>query len=1230
MTRVDRFDAKTGGFLSQVAHASGAEEESSIYRMAVGGPATGEPLVYSPTFYVQGSGGPHVLVNVRSGSGALKATWTGAGTPAKSLREVEDIAVDNSSSLSDWAAGDVYAYVPIVNEHESTVAVYVFHPGPNGEEQYVTSLPEPEPEPGVHVPLSTGFESGSIAVDEANGDVLVMDYTGGPDGVGRYVVDEYEPTVFGQYAFLRRLSGTKTAPLESIRGLAVDAATGDVYVAEVGAVDQFSPTGVLLGRLTETPSGPFGNVVRVAVDPEGKVYVAALKGEPNARGVEVEVGAVDMFGPDIVTPDVTTGSASRVGVHGGVLQGTVNPDEAGPAACRFEWGATPAFGHSAACRQEGIEGGKPVPVEAEVGGLEPDTTYYYRLEASNEHGTNTGETSQDQQFTTRGPGVESPSVSAVTASSATLRAEVDANGAATTYYFEYGTSAAYGSVMPALPGVEIGGEGAQPVSVHLQGLSPGTVYHYRVVAVSEPGGEPVTVESVDGVFATQSASTAVSHSDGRKWEMVTPPNKHGAAIYGIGVENGPVIQAAAAGSGITFATTAPLVVNPAGSRSVEMQQGLSTRAAPGSWVTADVATPHYEGASGVALGHASEYKLFAGDLSVGLVEPAGDTPLPPLPAGSEKTVYLREAGGGYRALVTSENVPPGVEFGGDEELNAGFTFVSASPDLSHVVLSSSVQLEEGAPSNGGLYEWAGGRLRLVSVLPDGTPTAKAALGRVGNGQGGFVLHAISNEGSRIVWESGGEQNHYYLRDMSLPVSVQIDAPQQGVSAPRQEESEYWAASGDGSRVFFTSTGRLTAGSTAPEAGEHGDLYVFEVTSAPGEPLAGSLRDLTVDGGVNESADVLGVLGASEDGAYVYFVAKGVLGDATAGESSGANLYVVHYEAAAHGWGAPVFLAALSAGDANDWQFGRMETARVSPNGRYLAFMSQASLTGYENRDAVSGARDEEVYLYDAVSGRLVCASCDPTGARPVGVSRGHEEQGPLWDAARAWGEETVVAGNIPSLTNNGLGTADYQSRYLSDEGRLFFDSSDALVPADVNGQVDVYEYEPAGVGGCVPPTYGAGADVVYEEGAGGCVGLISAGTSSQESAFLDASESGGDVFFLTVSQLSPQDYDSSYDIYDAHECAAAAPCAPVVVAARPPCATGDACKAAPTPQPAFFGAPSSETFSGAGNVTPAPAVEPKAKPVKCGRGSVKKRGVCVRKRPKKARRAKKANRRMGK
>jgi hypothetical protein len=215
-----------------------------------------------------------------------------------------------------------------------------------------------------------------------------------------------------------------------------------------------------------------------------------------------------------------------------------------------------------------------------------------------------------------------------------------------------------------------------------------------------------------------------------------------------------------------------------------------------------------------------------------------------------------------------------------------------------------------------------------------------------------------------------------------------------------------------------------------------------------------------------------------------------------------------------------------------------------------------------------------VYLYGALANGLICASCDPTGARPVegtGLGSGQAATVPTWNSYQA-------GGVLP-----------YQPRYLTDEGRLFFDSWDALVPQDIDGTEDVYEYEPPGTGRCTTAASG------YVEAMSGCLGLISSGTSAEASSLIDASESGGDAFFRTSARLAPQDFDNAMDIYDAHECTSAAPCFSTPAASPPVCATGDACKAAPTPQPGLFGPAPSETFSGIGNVSP-PAPAPVAKP----------------------------------
>jgi hypothetical protein len=183
-----------------------------------------------------------------------------------------------------------------------------------------------------------------------------------------------------------------------------------------------------------------------------------------------------------------------------------------------------------------------------------------------------------------------------------------------------------------------------------------------------------------------------------------------------------------------------------------------------------------------------------------------------------------------------------------------------------------------------------------------------------------------------------------------------------------------------------------------------------------------------------------------------------------------------------------------------------------------------------------------------------------------------------------------LAGNIPvwSTPNTEIHSTEateYQPRYLSDSGRLFFNSADALVPQDVNGTVDVYEFEPVGVGDCTAATPG------YISDDDGCIGLISSGTAPGESAFLDASESGDDVFFLTAGRLTGRDVDGALDVYDASVGGGEAE------ATKPPECDGDACQ--PPATPPNDATPGSLTFSGPGNVK------------ECPKGKKLQKGRCV-------------------
>ncbi len=1045
----------------------------------------------------------------------------------------------------------------------------------------------------------------------------------GPDGtvyVGdRARVQVFEPT--GAWKESISLSGL--SPAGRVTALAVDS-TGDTFVADEGVsgVREFEPGG------TEKPvqfDAGSTAVEAITLDEAGDLFVAdstggfhiaeygpsanelasfGSKGVAGTQGIvfsdtldELYVSQdydVTTFTPPAPGPLVEPGSESATPELRGAatLRATVNP-EGGDTHAHFE------YVNDARYQESGFTGAistAPVslgssfdeqPIEAKLpsGTLVPGVSYHWRVVADDTEG-HVSESTQGSFQEIPPALIEGPWAINAAATSVTLTARVDPLGASTTYRLEYGTGASYGHVISS-GSVGEGMEYVPIASRHLQELEPGTTYHYRVVTTSEVG----TVEGEDHTFTTQPAGgNELTLPDGRAWELVSPANKNGALIEppeGSGGE----MQAAGDGSGITYISKGPsLGENPAGKSIIS--QALSIRGDAG-WKTQDLSVPLLLPEGENTASHqlyfesGDEYMLFSTSLSSAIMEP-GTLGVPPLsPEATERTTYLRDnESGGFLPLVTRSNVQPGTKFGGRSGKDS-ILFMAATPDLSHVVLQSPAALTQDAINGeeiyveGGqlnteanLYEWSGGRLQLVNILPNGEPVIYdkgIGVTLAGYKGSGAVAHAISSDGRYIAWELGSE---LYVRDMVGEKTFRVGGP----------SAQLQTMSGDGAEVFYI---------------EGGDLYAFDTRTA-------TPTDITANLGVGEgNAGVRNaVLGASEDGSYVYFVATGVLAKgAVSGED---NLYASHYGDG--GW-TTIFVGTLSAEDEKSWyshQAGESAlmlpwvSSRVSPDGRYLAFMSSRSLTGYDNIDALSGQPDEEVYLYDAVAGRLVCASCNPTGARPVGTLDTPGGSGSIffgalmvdrpgsWTSAHA-GIDHWLAGSVPGWDELGNNITAYQPRYLSDSGRLFFDSPDALVPQDTNGLEDVYEYEPAGMGSCTT------ASATFGVHSQGCVSLLSSGTSSAESVFYDASENGDDAFFVTVSKLVPEDYDTGNDVYDAHVCSMSVPCRTSPVS-PPPCTSGDSCKAAPSPQPEIFGPAPSATFSGVGNVASShePVIKPKS------------------------------------
>jgi len=1063
----------------------------------------------------------------------------------------------------------------------------------------------------------------AVAIDQATGDVYVLDLGG--RGVDRFD-SAGRPAAFSasrSYITANQLTGTPSEGFafdyNSAAEVAVDDSggplNGDIYVTDSlhRVVDVFASSGVYLGQLngSGTPQLSFAEPCGVAVDRSGRVYVGDFG------------GFVERYTPSASTLPLADGDYAVSEISGVSEPCAIAADaggdvfasryEAGPLN-EFEGSQFPPSGTALGVAKEvdatsravavdqstgrvyvdegaqiavyEISAGTPTPIET-FGSLSGASYGVAVYDPSGAGGTvyvsdqGAGPAPAVEVFGAAKPAVAAvvdESVANVTADSADLQAQVNPDFADSAYRFEYGATTSYGGEAP-VPGADAGSAGGlaglRSVSVHIQDLQPNTTYHYRTLVKNLFG----TAEGSDATFTTQAAGGAPALPDGRAWEMVSPTEKNNSLITGIdgvpGPTSGGLPQAAAEGESVVYASNGAFA-EPAGAPLAA--QYLAKRSVSG-WSTVSI-TPPIISESYSVNGAGGPYRAFSAGLSSGLLlngtlKPIGNPPLTEDAPKGYQNFYLQRLGaGGFQAVLTSTPSESPSVF--------SLELQGATPDLSHILFSTEAALTSNAVDNGGhnLYEWSEGQLQLVNILPGavrGTPGAILGEDRNGNSGG---LHPISDDGSVVFFT---DENNLYAR-VNGTGTVQVDASREGLESG---EGLFQTASSNGSRVFFTDHNRLTDDSTAAPEGLR-DLYEYDLAS-------GQLSDLTIKD--PRGADVQRVLGASEDGSYVYFVANGVLAQGASrghcalsirgGGPQTCNLYVWHRGAPAN---TITFIATLSEddnrGNPEDWSATIADrTSRVAPDGLNLVFMSDGSLTGYDTRNAETGQREEEVYDYNAGTGVLSCASCDPSGARPRGAS------------------------SIPGGTEYERAHAIYQSRVLSDvqgRARVFFDSSDALVPQDTNGKQDVYEWEEDGRGSC--------------RDASGCVALISSGTSSSESAFVDASADGSDVFFLTDSELVPQDTDQLLDLYDARE-GGGFPSPPT----SPPACEGEACKQ-PLSQTPALGAPVSASYIGLENPSPPrskPAVKSrrrKSKP-KRHRRKAKHKAKKARRRAKKARRS---------
>jgi hypothetical protein len=827
------------------------------------------------------------------------------------------------------------------------------------------------------------------------------------------------------------VGGSGNGQFASPSAVAVDLA-GNVYAADGGnpRVQKFDSTGGYLsslapaGTVTQAGSGydlAFNRstdrlLVGANVPPtlERRVeefdaggvlrdshLVGAGIGETGGIGVDSSTGGIYLsqtadnrilvIGPES-PPEATISPVTNVGATTARLNGTVTPPGGGLSArYRFEY-STDGTNWTRYPAADIDVGSDPVPVTVyqDVTGLSANTLHHVRLVASTGSTAAATDTSATIDFTTDAapPSIAETTPEAVTQTTAALRARIDPGNLATTYRFEWGSSDAYGQRAPSVDAT-VSGSGPRTVKAPIAGLQPDTTYHFRVVATNAEG----TVPGPDVVFRTLNTAGLPAN---RAYELVSPAGDVTVEREGAGVR----LQASSDGQRLVWPLAPGLL-------------DASTRDADG-W-TADRLP-------------GGEYRYFSRDLSCGVLVD-GDNLFRRNPDGSQ-TVLSNLA-------PTNAPLPAGAEHYGS---------VGASEDCGHVVFATPYSYPAVGAS--GLYEWDHGTLRNAGVLPGGGVATKATLGAIG---GQNAWNAVSADGSRIFFSAtsndgndAGKPALFVRRDDASTVKASASK-----TAVVNQGAVYQLASKSGSRVLFLANYGLTSSTSAgPTDGNCAlapplscDLYAYDVAT-------GDLTDLSAHTAESGGAMVAGVLGASDDASHVYFAARGQLvpgrgRSVAANFSHGSyNVYLAHagqrhfvgllrgaeVSASAKRNGA---LVGRSTAPSSPW------ASRVTADGRHLLFPSSADVTGYDSGGVT------EAYLYSADNDATVCVSCRRDGQPSVGSAAGGD----------------APATPLASDGSTGHGNPLQPPRTLSADGsRVFFEKPDALATGAVSGHDNVYEW----------------------------------------------------------------------------------------------------------------------------------------------------------------------------
>jgi hypothetical protein len=707
------------------------------------------------------------------------------------------------------------------------------------------------------------------------------------------------------------------------------------------------------------------------------------------------------------------------------------------------------------------------------------------------------------------PKIESTSFSNVGETEAELETLIEPFGLETHYTFEYLTQQGYEEEGNSFTGAQLAGEGDIPagnvpvdVAAIVEGLEPGTRYRFRVFAENAKG-----TDEAEDEFATFPAATppplCANDSLRTGFSALLPDCRAYELVTPADTNGHPIIGLPRSAGGLSFPT-----------------RGASPTGGALSFLVEGGAIPGYEGTGSLrgdpylaTRGSTGWQTVAAGPNSVEsdrLLQPGSVSPDQRYSfwgdtSGSKVTVPGQN---NFLRYPNGDSEPIGRGSLGQDPTAAGELI---SENGGHVLFTSSAHLEESAPPAGtqALYDrtidsaTAAEQTHVVSLLPgDETPEA---------GKTAFYIGA-SLDGRGVAFRIG---NAFYLR-YENEETYELG-----------ENIAFAGIAEGGARAFYLEGGKLWRfDATSKERTEFSSVPVTPVNVAADGNVAYFVSQSALTGEPNPNGQVAQGgeknLYRSEEGA-ISFVGAVTERDVE-GESSNFPF---------DGLGTWIYAV----------QNGRpaTEASRTTPDGQVLLFQARAPLDGYDPQG------QSEIYRYDFVANELDCLSCNPTLAPATSDAT-------LVSVSQGWGQDSLPVQSFADLRN-----------LRADGERAFFQSSEALVPSDVDGLQDVYEWEAQGVGSC--------------DRAGGCLYLISSGNSPGPDYLYALSDSGDDAFIFTPDLLLPaQDPDETPSIYDAR-----------VGGGFPTNETeeeclGEACQPAAVPPPRSPLA--SSVFEGAGNVTP--------------------------------------------